>query len=175
MKTSPAPAEVRLVPSKVFVGLTRVPVTYELPAVSIERPTESARSSLFAVCACTAVSMHCGPVWPPVGSLQLCPAAQAGPPPVQTPFWQLSGVVTLPVQARPSLQGVLFGWFAPPAQRPVAGAQVPPVVHWVVVQGTSPAPTQAPAALQENEANWSFPLHRVVALAAVQVAPVVAV
>src|SRR5262249_4821406 len=175
MNASPAPAEVSVVPSNVFAGVTRVPVTYELPAVSMSRPTELARSSLLATCGTTAVSTHCGPVWGGTGSVQLEPAAQAGPPPTQTPFWQASGCAALPVQARPSLQGVLLGWLVPPAQRPVAGLQVPPVVHWVLVQGTSPAPTQAPAALQANEANWSLPLQRVAELAAVQAAPVVAV
>jgi len=90
---------------------------------------------------------------------------------MQTPFWQLSPVV----HASPSLHVVPFGLFPPPAQMPLVGSQLPPVVHWAPEHGASPAPMQAPAALQANEANISAPLHFVVALAAVQVAPVFAV
>src|SRR5262249_55293055 len=114
-------------PSKVLVGVTSVPVTKALPAVSWPRPTEVESSRSLASCGVTLASVQLGPEgW------QVWPGLQNGAPGAQPPPWQVSAVV----QASPSLHGVPLGWLVPPWQVPVAGLQVPPVVHWPPAQLT---------------------------------------
>ena len=60
----------------------------------------------------------------------------------------------------------------PPAQAPLVGEQLPPVVHWLEVQATGVCPTHAPVPSQANDVNTLVPLHFTAAFPAVQAWPV---